>query len=57
MKAICGEFENPSEGEGAKEEGSSSEKILHLMQQLQQYGQPPEDMAGENVSAKVKGAL
>ena len=40
MRGICEEFDGQS----------SSEKILELMQQLQQYGQPPEDLAGENVS-------
>lgn len=41
MRGICAEFDGQS----------SSERILELMQQLQQYGQPPEDLAGENVSA------
>ena len=45
METICREFENPTGGAEA-----SSEKILQLMQQLQQHGQPPDDMAGENVS-------
>ena len=43
MQAICEEFDGQS----------SSERILELMQQLQQYGQPPEDLAGENVSLSV----
>lgn len=58
MTSICREFDNPAEEEGSPSSQASSEKILHLMQQLQQYGQPPEDMAGENVRSirvKVKG--
>ncbi len=47
MQAICAEFEKPTEG--AESTQASSDKILQLMQQLQQYGQPPEDLAGDNV--------
>lgn len=50
MTAICREFEKSPEEEAA---ASSSETILQLMQELQQYGQPPEDLAGENVGWKV----
>ena len=45
MAAICSEFEKPPE----QNEGTS-DKILQLMQELQRYGQPPEDLAGDVVS-------
>ena len=54
MKAICVEFEKPATAAATTAEGSessqaSSDKVLQLMQQLQQYGQPPDDLAGDNV--------
>ena len=42
------EFEKP--GPASSEQSATSERVLELMQQLQKYGQPPEDLAGENVS-------
>jgi len=49
MTKICDEFER-SGGNGDGRDQSVSEKILTLMQELQQYGQPPADLAAETVS-------
>lgn len=44
MKAICHQFEE--EGEGTDKQ----EKILQLMQELQECGQPPDDLGGTPLS-------
>ncbi len=53
MTRICDEFEKPEAGGGAGEGSGSSEQILKLMQELQQYGQPPADLAADAVSSFI----
>ena len=50
MTKICDEFDQGG-GSGEGHDQSVTEKILTLMQELQQYGQPPADLAAETVSA------
>ncbi|KAF7648453.1 hypothetical protein LDENG_00156830 [Lucifuga dentata] len=45
MGEICKEFEK--EEEGATEKESTFERIMDLMQQLQDLGQPPKELAGD----------
>ncbi|KAM4605174.1 peroxisomal biogenesis factor 19 [Polymixia lowei] len=45
MGDICKQFEKDEEGGGDKE--STFESILELMQQLQDLGQPPKELAGD----------
>ncbi|KAG5841706.1 peroxisomal biogenesis factor 19 [Anguilla rostrata] len=46
MGEICSQFER--EGEGGRDGGQSNfDSILELMQQLQDLGQPPKELAGE----------
>ncbi|XP_018613612.1 peroxisomal biogenesis factor 19 [Scleropages formosus] len=48
MAEICSHFEKEGErGQGGGDSGSTFEDILDLMQQLQELGQPPKELAGE----------
>lgn len=53
MKTICGEFEKETTGE--EEESQKQENILQLMQQLQDCGQPPDDLGGGPIQPPLLG--
>ncbi|KZS08519.1 Peroxin 19 [Daphnia magna] len=47
MQQVCTEFENESDTDDAVVKNSRFEKILSLMQQMQECGHPPKELAGE----------
>jgi len=47
MQQVCSEFENEKESDDSKTQSDRFEKILVLMQQMQECGHPPKELAGE----------
>lgn len=47
MQQVCTEFENEKDTEDAATKNNRFEKILSLMQQMQECGHPPKELAGE----------
>lgn len=47
MKQVCAELETETEGDTADKKRSRFEKVLGLMQKLQDYGQPPAELVGD----------
>ncbi|XP_046447097.1 peroxisomal biogenesis factor 19-like [Daphnia pulex] len=47
MQQVCTEFENDNDTDDAATKNSRFEKILTLMQQMQECGHPPKELAGE----------
>ena len=47
MKDVCTEFESEKDTDEATTKNIRFEKILALMQQMQECGHPPKELAGE----------
>lgn len=47
MKDVCQELESETENDSAEQKRSRFEKVLGLMQKLQDYGQPPTELVGD----------
>lgn len=54
MKQICAEFESEEAGDTEQRKQQRFDKIMDFMQQMQAYGQPPQEIVGEMVSYYVK---
>ena len=50
MTRICSEFEEEEEGDSQDIKNQRFERIIDLMQQMQECGQPPKDIVGDMVS-------
>ena len=47
MQQVCTEFENEKDTDDVSTTNTRFEKILSLMQQMQECGHPPKELAGE----------
>lgn len=47
MEDVCKELESENDADGADMKRQRFEKVLNLMQKLQDYGQPPPDLVGD----------
>lgn len=47
MQEVCTEFEHEKDNDDTATKSSRFEKILSLMQKMQECGQPPKELAGE----------
>jgi peroxin-19 len=47
MQEVCGELESEKETDSDEQKKERFEKVLGLMQKLQDYGQPPTDLVGD----------
>lgn len=47
MQQVCTEFENEKDTDDGPTKNNRFEKILSLMQQMQECGHPPKELAGE----------
>lgn len=47
MEKVCTELESETENDGADQKQARFEKVLGLMQKLQDFGQPPTELVGD----------
>ena len=53
MTRICSEFEEEQDDEPQDIKSQRFERIIDLMQQMQECGQPPKDIVGDMVSCHL----
>ena len=53
MTRICSEFEEEQDDEPQDIKSQRFERIIDLMQQMQECGQPPKDIVGDMVSCQL----